>query len=82
MTKVKPFIKCVDFWPCHIPPEKLAAYKQLIEEGQIQKHHVIYDRATGSTTVEYYSIAPHEWILEEMKRRSCRNEQLEMEMNL
>ena len=23
MTKVKPFIKCVDFWPVEIPPEKL-----------------------------------------------------------
>ena len=69
MTKVKPFIKCVDFWPCHIPPEKLAAYKQLIEEQQIRKHHVIYDRNTCSTTVEYYAIAPHEWILEEMKKR-------------
>jgi hypothetical protein len=69
MTEVKPFIKCVDYWPKHIPPEKLAVYKQLIEEGQIRKHHVIVDRAAGSTTVEYYAIAPHEWILEEMKRR-------------
>ena len=69
MTKVKPFIKCVDFWPEHIPDEKLAAYKQLISEGQIRKHHVIYNRQTGSTTVEYYAIAPHEWILEEMRRR-------------
>ena len=70
MTDVKPFIKCVDYWPCHIPPEKLAAYKQLIEEGQIRKHHVIYERETGRTVVEYYAIAPHEWILEELRRRS------------
>ena len=70
MTEVKPFIKCIDYWPNHIPDEKLAAYKQLIAEGQIRKHHVIYNRRTGSTTVEYYAIAPHEWILEEMKRRS------------
>ena len=71
MTQVKPFIKCVDYWPEHISPEKLEAYKQLIEEGQIRKHHVIYDRKSGSTTVEYYAIAPHEWILDELRRRSA-----------
>ena len=70
MTQIKPFIKCVDYWPEHIPPEKLEAYRQLIEEQQIRKHHVIYDRNTGSTTVEYYAIAPHEWILDELRRRS------------
>ena len=69
MTQMKPFIKCVDCWSVAIPPEKLEAYKVLIEEGQIRKHHVIYDRRTGVTVVEYYSIAPHEWILEEMRRR-------------
>ena len=70
MTKVKPFIKCVDFWPKRIPPEKLAAYKQLIEEGQIRKPDVIYNSRTGSTSVEYYAIAPHEWILDELRKRS------------
>ena len=69
MTQVKPFIKCVDFWPVEIPPEKLAAYKQLIAEGQIMKHHVLYNLRTGSTTVEYYSTVPHEWVLEELKKR-------------
>ena len=71
MEQIKPFIKCVDYWPEQIPPEKLEAYRQLIEEGQIRKHHVIYDRTTSSTTVEYYAIAPHEWILEELRRRSA-----------
>lgn len=69
MEKIKPFIKCVDFWPGQIPPEKLAVYKQLIEEGQIRKHHVIHNRRTGSAAVEYYAIAPHEWILEQMAER-------------
>lgn len=69
ITEVKPFIKCVDFWPVQIPPEKLAAYKSLIEEGQIRKHHVIYNRRTGSTTVEYYAIMPHEWVREELMKR-------------
>lgn len=70
MEKVKPFIKCIDYWPGHIPPEKLAAYKQMIEEGQIQKHHVIVNRNTGSTTVEYYSTIPAEWVREELKKKS------------
>lgn len=70
MTKIKPMIKCVDFWPVHIPPEKLAAYKALIAEGQIRKPNVIYDKTTESTIVEYYSIAPHEWILDQLRERS------------
>ena len=69
MTKVKPFIRCVDYWPGQIPDSKLKVYKDMIEEGQILKHHVIYSQQTGTTTVEYSAIAPHEWILEEMKRR-------------
>ena len=70
MTKVKPFIQCIDYWPIKIPEAKLAAYKQLIAEGQILKHHVIYNRTTGSTTIEYYSTIPHEWIREELSKRS------------
>lgn len=70
MEKVRPFVKCIDYWPEKIQPEKLDAYRQMIQEGQIRKHHVIYNRDAGSTTVEYYAIAPHEWILEEMRKRS------------
>ena len=66
MTPVKPFIKCVDYWPEKISPFHMAAYKEMISEGQILKHHIIFNKTTGSTTVEYYSTVPHEWILEEM----------------
>ena len=69
MTKVKPLVKCVDFWPAKIPDGKLKIYGQMIAEEQIMKPHVTYDRRTGVTIVEYLAIAPHEWILEEMKRR-------------
>ena len=69
MTEVKPFIKCVDFWPDGIPERKLQIYKQFIAEGQIREHHVLVNKRTHATTVEYYSIAPHEWILEEMRKR-------------
>ena len=70
MTEVKPFVKCVDYWSERIPPEKLKAYKQLIADGQIRKHHVIVNQMTGSTTVEYYATVPHEWILETLKKLS------------
>ena len=55
--------RCTDRWKKHIPPEKLAIYKAMIEKGYIREIHVIYNRRTGSTTVEYSAIAPHEWIL-------------------
>ena len=73
MTQIKPFIKCVDYWPGQIPPEKLQIYKAMIKEGQIIKHQVLYNQLTGSTTVEYSSIAPHEWILQQMKERSVKS---------
>jgi len=69
MEEVKPFVKCVDLWPGRIPEAQLAAYREMIEEGQIRKHCVIYSRLSGRTMIEYYAIAPHEWILQEMKRK-------------
>jgi len=69
MSEVKPFIKCVDFWPDGIPERKLQIYKQFIAEGQIMKHHVLVNKRTHATTVEYYSTIPHEWIRQEMAER-------------
>ena len=79
-TVVKPFIRCIDYWQEHIPDEKLAAYKRLISEGQIRKHHVIVNQRTGSTTVEYYSTIPHEWVREELKRRPEHYEQIKISL--
>lgn len=69
MTQVKPFIKCIDFWPDGFPDRKLQIYKDMIAEGQIRNHHVIVNQKTNATTVEFYAIAPHEWIRQEMARR-------------
>ena len=46
--------------------------KRMVEilYSEIRKHHVIYNREAGSTTIEYYAIAPHEWILDQMRKRS------------
>ena len=69
MSEIKPFIKCIDFWPDGIPERKMQIYKDMIAEGQIRNHHVIVNRRTNATTVEYYAIAPHEWIRQEMAKR-------------
>ena len=69
MTEIKPFIKCIDFWPDGITDRKLQIYKDMIAEGQIRNHHVIVNQKTNATTVEYYAIAPHEWIRQEMAKR-------------
>lgn len=72
MTKVKPFIQCVDYWPNKIPPECLAAYKALIDEGQITNQKVIYNKKNGSTVVSYDSNQPQEWIREELRKKAGR----------
>jgi hypothetical protein len=68
MSEVAPFIRCVDYWPGQIPPDKLKAYKLMLQSGIILKQHVIYNRETHSTTVEYLSTIPHEWVKEELKK--------------
>ena len=69
MTQIKPFIKCVDFWPEGIPDRKLQIYKDMIADGQIRQHKVLVNQCTHAVTVEYYSTVPQEWIRQEMARR-------------
>ena len=38
-----------------IPENKLQAYKDLNDQGKIQNVHVIYNRQTGETMIEYDS---------------------------
>lgn len=63
-------MRCKDTWTRHIPPEKLAAYKQLIDEGIIRNQHVIYARKKRITIVEYDSELNHQDVLNELKKRS------------
>ena len=72
VIRMKPFIKCIDYWPGEIPPEKLNVYRQLNAEEWIRIHRMIMNRESGGTVIEYYSIAPHEWTLEEMAKRAAR----------
>lgn len=67
LEKVPPMIPCSDYWPVKIPPEKLVAYKRLLDEGQITRPKVTYNRGKGSTLVTYQANQPHEWVLERLK---------------
>lgn len=72
MTKVKPFIKCIDYWPVRIPSECLDAYAEMIREGQIADQHVVYNHTTGTVVVEYMSNQPHEWVKQTLRERAGR----------
>ena len=58
-----------DTWKRHIPPNKLNAYKQLLDEGLIKNPNVTYYRRSLVTDIEYDSDLPHKAILEEMAKR-------------
>jgi hypothetical protein len=59
-----------DVWPVHIPDNKLDAYRELIDEGQIRDVHVTYHCATGITTVKYRADMTQDEIRQELRRRS------------
>lgn len=71
MTTVKPHVKCIDYWPVHIPDICLAAYKVMIDHKQIKRHRVIFNQMRGSTIVEYESTIPHDWILQELRETAA-----------
>ena len=68
MQKVKPFIRCSDYWPFQIPADILAEYKAMLTEGQISKPKVIYNRSQKSTLVIYQANQPHEWIKDRIRK--------------
>ncbi len=62
-----PTICCTDLWPpSTLTDVKLAAYKILIARGDVKIKRVTYHKASGYTTVEYWSSLPHAWILSQM----------------
>ena len=63
-------MRYTDTWKRHIHPEKLTAYKQLIDEGVIRNQYVIYARKERITIVEYDSELNHQDVLNELKKRS------------
>lgn len=70
MTPVPPSprIVCTDLWPPKsLTDIKLSAYKALIARGDIKIKRVTYHKASGYTTVEYWSSIPHAWILRQLQ---------------
>lgn len=61
-----------DTWSMQIPENKLAAYNALIREGLIKDPEVTYNRTNKTTIVEYSADHPHEWIRQELKKRTER----------
>ena len=66
---VPPHIYCVDYWPRGISREKLAAYRQMMDEGQLADLHGIFNKSFGSLLIFYFANQPHEWVLEALARR-------------
>lgn len=65
---IRPMMPCTDYWKEKIPQQKLLAYKVMIDEGQITKPDVKYNKSTGATLVSYLANQPHEWVLERLKK--------------
>lgn len=63
-----PTIVCCDLWPRDtLTQPKLDAYKRLIDMGDIRIRRVVHHKATGYTTVEYWSNLPHAWTLNKLR---------------
>lgn len=63
-----PSIVCCDLWPPRTLTEaKMAAYKRLIDLGEIRIRRVVHYKATGYTTVDYWSTLPHAWTLNRLR---------------
>ena len=61
---------CKDTWKRRVPPEKLSAYKQLLDEGLIKDIHITFARAENITVFEYEATKPHDWIRNELAKRA------------
>ncbi|MBQ7844986.1 MAG: hypothetical protein IJ392_02415 [Clostridia bacterium] len=70
-----PFIPCVDLWPPGtLTDVKRAAYKQLIDKGDIRIRKTVYHKDSGYITVDYLSNIPHEWTLEQLRKYAAQSQ--------
>lgn len=67
---VKPFMFYADVWQRkRFDKVRMQAYKQMETEGQIQVIKVTFSKSDQLVVMEYKTIAPHEWILDQLKER-------------
>lgn len=62
-------MRCKDTWKKTVPPNKMMAYKQLLDEGVIENIHITYVRSTKETIFEYDSEQSHNEVLKELSKR-------------
>lgn len=72
---VKPFIFYADVWKRNmLNHSKMQAYKQMELEEQIQVIKITFSRTAQLVVIEYKTTMPHEWVLEELKKRVVKKE--------
>ena len=67
-TVAEPMIPCADYWPVMIPGAMLAAYRRMLEEGQLSHPHCQYNRQLHSCLISYRASQPHEWVRETLRQ--------------
>ena len=81
---VKPIMFFADVWPRDsMDQTRMQAYKQLESENQIRVTKVTYNKPTELLVIEYKSTIPHEWVIDELKKRvspARKDEQMKLEM--
>ena len=69
-TNVKPFMFYADVWRREkFDKTRMAAYKVMENEKQIEILKVTFSKTDGMVVIEYRSTMPHEWVIEELKNR-------------
>lgn len=60
-------IYCCDLWPPGtLTDNKMQAYRELMDRGEIQLRNVTVHKRNGIVIVEYDSGLPHAWTLERL----------------
>ena len=71
-TIAEPMMPYADvWWRNDLDKTRMDAYAELEKEGQLKINKITYNKENEMVIVEYRTTIPHEWILEELKRRVC-----------
>ena len=69
-TIVEPILPYADvWWRNDLDQTRMDAYTQLEKEGQLKIEKITFNKEQAMVVVEYRTTIPHEWILEELKKR-------------
>ena len=69
-TPVRPMLPYADVWRREsLDSARMNAYRTLEAEGQLRLGKITYNRSEGLVVIEYQTTIPHEWVLQELKKR-------------